>query len=397
MKILEYVNKRLLKPTGGPEGYVYNLMYGCKSEEIIFDTYDEPLDEMNKRRNISSKLPKFITSFVRVIFENKKIKKIESGNKRIKDIDAYDVIHFHSAFDLVSCSSSFKNFKGKIVLTNHSPIPPFMEIYQDYYTGIMQKLGGKRRMERYKAISEKAFKMADYIVFPCEEAEEAYFQLWEGYKELHCECESKLVYLPTGCIPKMPKISKHNLREKLGLQDSFVVNYIGRHNISKGYDSLKRIGEKCLNSNNDMKFVICGKEGPLYHLDHRNWIEIGWTDNADSYVNMSDVFVLPNKSTYFDLVLLEVLSIGKIVIASNTGGNKYFKQFEGMGLFLYSSEDEAISLIERVKNMSVEQRIGYEENNKKIYEMYFHSNCFSKRYVNFYKDVIANAVKKNYF
>ena len=39
-------------------------------------------------------------------------------------------------------------------------------------------------------------------------------------------------YLPTGCIPKMPKISKHNLREKLGLQDSFVVNYIGRHTLA---------------------------------------------------------------------------------------------------------------------------------------------------------------------
>ena len=59
--------------------------------------------------------------------------------------------------------------------------------------------------------------------------------------------------------------------------------------------------------------------------DH--WIEVGWTNDPHSLIAASDVFVLPNHETYFDLILLEVLSLGVPVVMSRTGGNKFFEQF----------------------------------------------------------------------
>ncbi len=50
------------------------------------------------------------------------------------------------------------------------------------------------------------------------------------------------------------------------------------------------------------------------------------------------------KETYFDLVMLEVLSLGKIIIASYTGGNKYFKSSFAKGVFTYSKLEEAAQL-----------------------------------------------------
>ena len=43
-----------------------------------------------------------------------------------------------------------------------------------------------------------------------------------------------------------------------------------------------------------------------------------WTNDPHSLINASDMFILPNKETYFDLIMLEVLSMGKIVLATNT-------------------------------------------------------------------------------
>lgn len=68
-------------------------------------------------------------------------------------------------------------------------------------------------------------------------------------------------------------------------------------------------------------------------LKDSRWKEVGWTNDSQSIIAASDVFVLPNRETYFDIIMLEVLSCGKIVIASRTGGNKYFEKIGAKGVF----------------------------------------------------------------
>lgn len=46
-----------------------------------------------------------------------------------------------------------------------------------------------------------------------------------------------------------------------------------------------------------------------------------------------DVFVLPNRQTYYDLILLEVMRAGKPVLLTTTGGNKHFLGYKDTGLF----------------------------------------------------------------
>ena len=63
------------------------------------------------------------------------------------------------------------------------------------------------------------------------------------------------------------------------------------------------------------------------------WIEVGWTDEPHSLTNASDCLVVPNRQTYFDLVILEGLSLGIPIVTSMTGGNKYFKKEKCGGVF----------------------------------------------------------------
>lgn len=391
VKVLEFVHKNLVKPTGGPNGYVYNLT-SIESDDIEYcflDDYFEP-----KVKKYKKYFPSILVEIVKAIRENKKIRLIKRGTNIIKNINQFDIIHFHTSNDLYSCKKQLSNFKGKVVLTCHTPIPPFMELYNDYYSKTMRILCGKRSAKKYKKICEGAFLMADYIVYPCKEAEDSYYDLWKGYNDIHKTCENKISYIPTGCVEKKEKYQKEDLFGNI-YDGKFLVCYVGRHNRSKGYDILKNIAKKMKTSTN-IQFVICGKQGPLYALNSNNWMEIGWTADADSYIKCSDVFILPNRWTYFDLVFLEVLSMGQLIIASNTGGNKYFSNFSNCGIYLYDNIDEAIDYINMIRNMSFEEKELLKKNNRELYLKEFSNNIFSKRYASYYSDVKKNCVKRDY-
>ena len=90
---------------------------------------------------------------------------------------------------------------------------------------------------------------------------------------------------------------------------------------------------------------------------------------------------MPNKETYFDLVMLEVLSLGQIVVASYTGGNKYFAKYENSGIFLYNNNTEAENIISQIIKMSEEKRKELRKKNLELYKAEFTNEAFAKRYI----------------
>ena len=78
---------------------------------------------------------------------------------------------------------------------------------------------------------------------------------------------------------------------------------------------------------------------------------------------------------------MEVLSLGKIVIASKTGGNKYFERFKNSGILLFENCTGAIMEIEKMKNKAVGERQLLENYNKELFKKYFTSSVFSDNYI----------------
>ena len=79
--------------------------------------------------------------------------------------------------------------------------------------------------------------------------------------------------------------------------------------------------------------------------------------------------------------MLEVLSLGKIVVASKTGGNKYFERINTGGIFLYSNIEEAISIIDELRLMDSAKREELETKNRLIFEKYFSEVVFAEKYI----------------
>lgn len=397
MNILVYLDKNEIIRHGGRGGplgvgyYVYeeSQRRGLNNIHFLNENIELSYDEQVPQRGFKDRLPKVLRSslgmgkryylFRSRIFHPKRIEKI--------DFNQYDIIHFHDTESMYNARLNLIDYKGAVVLTSHSPVPYAQEKATEMLTPFELRFfhGLYKHLEDF---DEYAFSRADYIIFPCVEAEEPYLNNWGKYNSIRETKKDCYRYVPTGIQQKKASIPREEIRKKYGLSDKdFVICFTGRHNTVKGYDILKDTASKLFNIDNSYKVIAAGKETPIKRLDHCNWMEIGYTKDPYSIIAASDVYFLPNRETYFDLVVIEVLSLGKIVIGSRTGGNKYFERMGVKGVLLYDNLDEAIRIIEKVKNMSSIERAELGKSNYEFYNSYLTEKAFFDGYYNILKEI----------
>lgn len=382
-KALVFMGKDALKPKGGPAAVCY---YYNKEQVRRKDNSFEFLSQLSsnqklhaKEEKLNDRMPKWVMRIYSTIKDIVRINLLLGGKYPITPFEKYneyDLIHFHDTRTMYERRYELKNYNGIVVLQSHSPQPLGQELYNviplivRFFVPFIRK--------RFEKMDKYAFDRADYIIFPCEDAEEPYFNNWRYYKHIHDTKRSHYKYVLTGIPEATPKRNRTEILQELKIGDlDFTITYVGRHNEVKGYDNLKLIGKKYLEQDANAWIICAGKEEPIKRLNHNHWIEIGWTTDAHSYISASDVFVLPNRETYFDIVMLEVLSLGKIVIASRTGGNKFFEKAGCEGVFLYDTVEEAVELLKMVRSMTREQRIDL---GKKNYQFYIKNNSVASMY-----------------
>lgn len=382
-KILMVMNEKDLKPTGGPTGYLYNVKKTLTKDSPINFLSSENSDSNTFKSGLIKYFKRFLNPKFKKYLLNYKLVDSIYNNKfgNNNDFSDYDIIHFHTTNSLFMNRHNLEGYKGEVVLTSHSPKPAHLEIIEDQLSSFERKVY-KNKLSKLEKIDEYAFNKADYIFFPCEEAEEPYYNNWKMYSEIKSKKKNRYRYVPTGCIEAVAKRSKVEIREKYKIpNDAFLICYVGRHNETKGYDSLKLIAEKLLKKHSNCYFLIAGKEEPLKGLNHERWIEVGWTNDPHSIIASADLFLLPNKETYFDLILLEVLSLGKLVLATDTGGNKFFKKFNERGIFYFDTVEQALKQISSLITLKPSVRKEYETFNKMIYKNNFTMDSFVENYL----------------
>lgn len=396
-KVLVYLESDKLSPRGGPYavGYYYYIEMKKRGEEEFSFIPADPqrIKQFNRGQVISSKLPNWINKIQRTVRNIIRTKRLLEGPAPSSkfDFSGYDIVHFHKTIDMFTEREQLKDFKGIVILQSHSPLPLGQETCINMPK--IEKRFIRNIEEKYEVVDRYAFDRADYIIFPCEEAEEPYHDNWSYFSDIKEKKADAFKYVTTGIdAPKINKDKETVLRELGIAENDFIISYVGRHNYVKGYDLLKEIGKKCLDEMDDAYCVCAGREEPYTGLDHSRWIEIGWTTDPHSYISASDVFVLPNRVTYFDIVMIEVLAIGKIVVASRTGGNKYFERMNAEGVFLYDTTDEAVEIIKRIKNMSLEERKKLENANKDFYKKYLSVSAMYDGYISTLKEIKGDTV-----
>lgn len=390
-KLLIYYPEDALEPKGGPAGYLYNLKKGleeCRKQEnlpVDISFYSNMPSGIENNSELRKRIPKRLLEFRRALNNARFLRKkfpIDNG------MFAYDIIHFHSAEKMYLCRDFLNQYHGKVILTSHCPCGIYKERI-DKLNPFDYKLM-RNQIDKLEELDRYAFERADYIIFPCKDAEEPYFNTWPRYTSIRKD--EKYRYMPTGIIACHAKINRENYRKKYGIpNDAFVISYVGRHNEIKGYTDLRQMGEQVLKDPNTY-FLIGGKEEPIKGLNNDRWIEVGWTTDPYSLIAASDVFVLPNRETYFDLVLLEVLSLGIPVVLSDTGGNKFFKKYDLKGLKYFSSVDQGVEAIKCFQLMDKQIRKKAGEKLAELCETEFSVKEFAHRYIQIISEIVETEV-----
>jgi glycosyltransferase involved in cell wall biosynthesis len=161
------------------------------------------------------------------------------------------------------------------------------------------------------------------VLWPCPAAHEAY----QGWDDLAQAGQVWNVYAETGCGRPTPGIEAAELRRRWGIPpDVCIALYLGRPHPHKGWlRFLEWANWYRRQSRDHWRFLFAGPPPDMaFHLSAVQCL--GYVRDNGAALLAADLVVIPNRYTYFDLGVLEAMSLGARVAVSPTGGNKHLLQ-----------------------------------------------------------------------
>lgn len=404
MKIFIFLNGKKNHFIGGRCGYVANLFIGIEKtglsdkfsllENVSRPTWLEVVGKMfskfilgsNARKKFRRRWNLRFLGVRKTILGNlsHEVGRILQKNGRKDDIIVCNSV---TEFALVRDFLLRSRLSLRMVLISHHPCAPHIEIFESYERdcslGLLSKKDAASKKEEFLNIERDAFRHADFLLFPSREAMEPYFSTWKEFSDLISG--KKILFVETGVAEKQKSnMPKSALEKKLGLSASrkFRICFLGRHNSIKGYDLLIKAAEILAAKKAEVEFVIGGnREDGYCPPSLPTWKEVGYVNPPEVFA-VSDLFVLPNRETYFDLVLLEALSFGIPILASRTGGNKTVAYYSD-GISLFDNDESGRNLAEAIlfaANASRTSMIRSGERNRATYCRRYTECAFAKRF-----------------
>ncbi|OWV14380.1 glycosyltransferase family 4 protein [Fibrobacter sp. UWB5] len=397
MKVLIWTKNIPLINKGGPNGYCYNIKsyldeHPC--DEIDFYPGSKCCDSVevsaqtdnSQNKSLKRKIYNFIKKnnflFFLLTIYALFFKKNHLSDEDKSLLQKYDFVHVHGSYEILSSFLNYKSTKTKVILTTHTPEPLIDEEIERFGMDFLFKIMPCIR-NFFLRREIKAYERADLVMFPVAEAREPYANRSFYHKRIFDLIEEKTFYVPTAINHLNEEVRNINLLDKFSIPEkSLKICYIGRHNEIKGYDQLKKIACRTWTKLPNAFFIVGGKEYPLKGLQDSRWIELGWIKTSELLKEI-DVFILPNRETYFDIILLEVLRQGVPVVISKTGGNKWFekKNVAGIHCYDYSDEDGCSRILQEIYTNKINGRISLQ---KEANIDFFEQNLFMSKYVENY-------------
>lgn len=366
----------VLAPKGGPSGYLYNLQKSI--DESGVDSI-HILTPPAHGQNASSSHATFWQRHL-IVPDLLKLKRQIGLYKSLltqhqKTIAASRILHFHTTMDMYAFAKLYDISKHHVVLMSHSPTLSHIENYEAALAAGYSKLKALDIKRFKKKADTFAFSHADTILFPCEGADESYQEFFAKHKIAN----TKIKYLLTSTMPLVPKMGREDFRRTHQIPlDALVAGYVGRKSHIKGYDLF--CGAACEMSANRRFFFIAAGVGDIASPRQENFWDLGWSDDPASIISACDVVAVPNRQTYFDLGIIQALSLDKQIITTKTGGNRWFEgRCEGVHL-LEPNE----SMQEFLQRCDLSQK----PRTKELYDAYFANDGFAARYDAFYRGLV---------
>jgi glycosyltransferase involved in cell wall biosynthesis len=344
---LIFSNYELKLTDGGPSGFLAQNLVGTSSAYYHLGTADHPsrrtfwqaaLRHLRGGRDTippslrANKSPYFLSRALRTrtIFER-------------ENAAGYPFIWFHDVFAFAACEDLLPPSQ-KVILQSHSPQLPSEEIA----AAPRSTPGDIEWVERAQA---RAFARADVCVFPNADSARIYESLLTERNELR--------YVMSGCRPMTP-------RYDLPLDPAYIYYlYIGRRVHIKGFDIVLEAFKQIYDTDAAVKLLLLGS-GDV--VQHPGIIDVGHVTDPASWLAACDYMISANVQSYFDLAVMEALSLGTPIILTCTGGHRDFMNAQSAGIIPVREADPqllaASMLANRTKRLQNAARC---DANRKLY------------------------------
>jgi glycosyltransferase involved in cell wall biosynthesis len=218
----------------------------------------------------------------------------------------YPWIWFHDVKNLAACLDLVEPHQ-KVIVQPHSPELPSEEVAaQDYPADAVAW---------FRAAERRAFARADVFVLPNEHTVPIYSSLMRQ--------DQRVEYLMSGCRQQVTRFLPP-------LDPAYVYYlYLGRRIPIKGFDLVMEAFHRAHRINSSLRLLLVGPGEPV---QAPGVIDIGHSTEPASWLAACDYLVSANRQSYFDLSVMEALSLGTPLIIACTGGHRFFADANSSGV-----------------------------------------------------------------
>ena len=249
----------------------------------------------------------------------------------------------------------------------------------------------------YESLDRWSLPRADHVVTVCRPFAETLIK--RGVQREHLSVFTNAV--EEGDVIHQQRIE--DLRQSIhALPDDFLILSVGRLSVEKGHIDLMKAIPKLLNSlpvqvHRRIHFIFVG-DGPEKALlesqkinDHRCKVTfVGHQLDVNPYYRAADVFVMPSHTEGSPLALLEAMSVGLPIVATNVGGIPELVAHNVSALLVPHRDESALSaaLHRVIVDKEIRIRLGA---SAKLGVRKFDSTSYSKRVLEMYGRVLGRA------
>jgi glycosyltransferase involved in cell wall biosynthesis len=366
---LIFSNYGLRSTAGGPSGFLAQNLVGTSSPFYHLNSYKEvqrSLGERMVRRFVTREPQRSLrklghegnTAYAGWLLDARQVFVTEEARE-------YAWIWFHDIWSMAACLDLIGP-EQKIILQSHCPELPSEEVASQ---------GAKTcDIVWTQSAERRAFARADVCVFPNKEAGAIYDPIMES--------GTRVEYLLSGC-------QQMSARYDLPLDPKYrYLLYLGRRNAIKGFDVALEAFKRTYAQDDNLRLILIGG-GDL--VDHPGVLDIGRSEEVGSWLAACDYVISTNRQSYFDLSVMEALSLGASLIIACTQGHQFYANVKSSGIVALPDAD--VELFEKAFLSHRKKRVENPQasaDNRKLY----HGQLSSEQYRIRLDDLLRRLIEK---
>jgi glycosyltransferase involved in cell wall biosynthesis len=195
--------------------------------------------------------------------------------------------------------------------------------------------------------------------------------------------------IPSGVALLPVARSVSEVKAGLPVKGARLVGYLGRYHAHKGFDIFLDLARAAHEHYGGRFAFVSAGVGWITPDPISNYADLGWVKaDLGGLVNALDLVVAPNRYSFFDLAMLEAMSLAKPLVTSAHGGNRWIAGTSD-GVVLVDRDDPLayLDVLARIDREGSYDQLG--RANARAFATHFTLEAFVERHVAFTRRLLG--------